>query len=198
MVHRLAFYEGHAHEGLNLIAYLDDTSCYVMRATLIREDISENAVTSLRQAVDRFGVPVIILSDNGSWSVVAGRRKKSSGTWIPTLFDDELLTLNTELINSRPCHPQTNSKLEQLRRSIEDEVCCYRCLDDCVEYYNTDRLHWALDIDNYKTPSMTFRNKTATDHIKRQDSKWTKSDIMADAQNKARHDFHAIQFPNQP
>ena len=44
----------------------------------------------------------------------------------------------------------------------------YDCLDDYIEYYNTDRLHWALDIDNYETSMMAFRNKTTTNDIRSQ------------------------------
>ena len=64
----------------------------------------------------------------------------------------ELLHSGIGLINSRPYHPQTNGKLERFHKSIEDEIWHYACLDDYIEYYNTDRLHWALDIDNYETP----------------------------------------------
>ena len=164
-------------KGLNLITYLDDASRCVTGAALFKEATSENAVIVLRQAIGRFGVPATILSDNGSCFVGARGRKKSSGTWTPTLFEDELLTLNIGLINSRPYHPQTNGKLERFHRSVEDEVWRYNSLDDYVEYYNTDRLHWALDIDNYETPLMAFRNKTATDEVKNQDPKWMEADI---------------------
>ena len=57
------------------------------------------------------------------------------------------------------------------------QVWLYNGLDDYVEYYNTDRLHWALDIDNYETPLMAFCNKTATDEMRRQDPKWMAADI---------------------
>ena len=163
--------------GLNLITYLDDASRCVTWAELFREATSENAVTALRRAAGRFGVPATILSDNGSCFVGSGRRKKPSGSWTPTLFEAELLSLDIGLINSRPYHPQTNGKLERFHRSVEDEMWRYTCLDDYVEYYNTDRLHWALDIDNYATPLMTFRNKTATDNVRRQDPEWMEADI---------------------
>ena len=45
----------------------------------------------------------------------------------------------------------------------------YGCLDDYIEYYNTDRLHWALDMDNHETPLMAFGNKTATEETRRRD-----------------------------
>ena len=164
-------------KGLNLITYLDDASRCVTGAALFREATSENAVTVLRQAIGRFGMPATILSDNGSCFVGAGGRKKPKGTWTPTLFENELLALDIGLINSRPYHPQTNGKLERFHRSIEDEIWRYGGLDDYIEYYNTDRLHWALDIDNYETPMMAFRNKAATDAIRSQNSKWMEADI---------------------
>ena len=36
-------------------------------------------------------------------------------------------------------------------------------MDDCIEYHNTDRLHFSLDMDNYETLLMAFRNKKAND-----------------------------------
>ena len=81
------------------------------------------------------------------------------------------------LINSRPYHPQTNGKLERFHRTIEDEIWRYRDLDDYVEYYNTDRLHFSLDNDNYETPMMAFCNKRVTDEIRQQNPKWMEADI---------------------
>ena len=99
-------------KGLNLITYLDDASRCVTGAALFSNATSENAVKLLRLAIDGFGVPATLLSDNGSCFVGAGGRKKSGGSWTPTLFESELLALNMGLINSRPYHPQTNGKLE--------------------------------------------------------------------------------------
>ena len=86
--------------GLNLITYLDDASRCVTGAALFKEATSENAAILLRQAVGRFGTPATILSDNGSCFVGAGGRKKPKGTWTPTLFENELLSLDIGLINS--------------------------------------------------------------------------------------------------
>lgn len=49
-------------------------------------------------------------------------------------------------------------------------------LDDYIKYYNTDRLHCSLDIDNYETPMMAFRNKV-TNEIKQQNPKWMEEGI---------------------
>ena len=87
------------------------------------------------------------------------------------------MDLNIGLINSRPYRTQTNGKLERFHRSLEDEIWNYPGLDDYVEYYSTDRLHFSLDINNYETPRMAFRNKKATDETRRDNPNWMEADI---------------------
>ena len=145
---------------------------------LFQEATSGNAVAVLRQAVGRFGVPATILSDSGSCFVGRGGRKKPTGNWTPTLFENELLNLGIGLISSRSYHPQTNGRLERFHRSLEDEIWHYRDLDDYIEYY-ADRLHFSLGIDSYETPLMAFRSKKASDEIRDKDSKWMEADINA-------------------
>ena len=164
-------------KGLNLITYLDDSSRCVTGAALFKEATSENAVIAIRQAIGMFGVPATILSDNGSCFVGRGNRKKRTDIWTPTLFENELLNLKIGLINSRPYHPQTNGKLERFHRTIEEEIWHYDGLDDYVEYYNTDRLHFSLDMSNYETPMMAFHKRKATDEIRHQNPIWMEADI---------------------
>ena len=65
-----------------------------------------------------------------------GGRKQPTGTWTPTLFEDELLSPDIGLINSRPCHPQTNGKLERFHRSLEEEIWHYQSIDDYIKFYS--------------------------------------------------------------
>ena len=62
---------------------------------------------------------------------------------------------------------QTNGKLERFHRSIEEEIAYEDTLSSYVQYYNTKRLHWSLDIDNYETPLMAFEKKKTTKAIKK-------------------------------
>ena len=105
-----------------------------------------------------------------------GRKKGPMGTWQPTVFEEELLESDIVLINSRPYHPQTNGKLERFHRTLEEEIWNYASLSEYIEYYNETRLHFSLDIDNYETPLMAFRNKKATDAIRKDDPKWMEKD----------------------
>ena len=68
-------------------------------------------------------------------------------------------------------------QLERFHESIENEIGYYGNLEDYIEYYNTDRLHWALDMDNYETPMMAFHNKTATKETREQYPQWMEADI---------------------
>ena len=58
-----------------------------------------------------FGVPATVISGNDSHFVGSGNRKKKTGTWTPTLFENELLNLKIRLINSRPYHLQIGRRL---------------------------------------------------------------------------------------
>lgn len=162
--------------GMNLITYLDDASRCVTGAALFEHATSENAVMLLRLAIRRFGAPASILTDNGSCFVGQNGRKKGRGKWRPTLFEEDLLERDIALINTRPYHPQTNGKLERFHRSLEEEIYHYGSLREYVDYYNESRLHFSLDIDNYETPQMAFRNKRATEAIRKNDPKWMERD----------------------
>ena len=161
---------------MNLITYPDDASRCVTGAALFREATSENVVIVLRRAISLFGAPATILSDNGSCFVGRGGRKKRTGSWSPTVFESELLNLNIGLTISRPYHPQTNGKLERFHQSLENEIWHYDTLDDYMECYNTDRLHFSLEIGNYETPLMAFHKKKITDKIKHQNPNWMEED----------------------
>ncbi len=98
-----------------------------------------------------------MLSDNGSCFVGQNGRKKAKekGTWVPTLFEEELLARDIILINPRPYRPQgpygyrgcsitttttrwlscvqTNGKLECFHRSLEDKIWYYDSLREYVD-----------------------------------------------------------------
>ena len=156
---------------------MDDASRCITGAALFQEATSENATLTLRLAIERFGTPASILSDNGSCFVGQnGRKKKVMGTWQPTIFEEELLQRDIILINSRPYHPQTNGKLERFHGSIEAEIFHYDSLREYIDYYNERRLHFSLDIKNGQTPLVAFRDKKATEAIRKSDPKWMERD----------------------
>ncbi len=150
---------------------MDDASRCVTGAALFEHAASENAAVLPGPAIKRFGAPASMLSSNGSCFVGQNGRKKGRGTWQLTVFEEELLGRDIALINTRPYHPQTNGKLERFHRSLVEEIHHYGSLREYIDYYNESRLHFSLDIDNYETPRMAFRNKRATKAIRKNDPK---------------------------
>ena len=100
------------------------------------------------------------------------RKGDLKGSWKSTAFEEALLSRGIELINSRPYRPQTNRKLEQFHRTIEEEIGHYESLPEYIEYYNERRLHFSLDIANYETPLKAFSAKKATEETKAKDPNW--------------------------
>lgn len=162
---------------LNLITYLDDASRCITGYGVFKEATGLNAVKVLRQAIEVFGRPASILSDNGSCFVGVRRASIPKGTWTPTVFENELLHMDIHLINSRPYHPQTNGKLERFHRTLETEIGRHDSLDDFITYYNERRLHWSLDIDNRQTPLKAFHDKSICESIIVENPKWMEDDI---------------------
>ena len=161
--------------GHNLITYLDDASRCVVAAAVFKEATSENTVVVLRRAIEEFGAPAAILSDNGS-CFVGVRRKMSTQSWTPTMFESELLDHEIKLINARPYHPQTNGKLERFHRTLEEELHHFGSMSEFIAYYNERRLHWSLDIDNGEVPLQAFHNRRVPDAIRKSDPKWMERD----------------------
>ena len=161
--------------GPNLITFLDGASRCVTGAVLFTEATSENAVAVLRQAIERFGTPATILSDNGS-CFVGVLRKEPKKSWQPTAFESEPLDRGIELINSGPYRPQTSGKLERFHRGIGEEIFHYEGLPRYIEYCNERRLHFSLDTDNYETPLKAFFTKKATEAIRKKDPKRMEAD----------------------
>ncbi len=146
-------------KGLNLVTYLDDASRCITGAALFEHATSENAVMTLRLAIERFGTPASILSDNGSCFVGQNGRKKAAskggtgmGTWQPTLFEEELLTRDIILINTRPYHPQTNGKLERFHGSQTTKPRQIRVSSRCSVYHRMRRLKIVLDCSLFSSP----------------------------------------------
>ena len=103
-------------KGMNLITYLDDASRCVTGAALFKEAASENAVTVLRQAISRFGVPATILSDNGSCFVGVRGRKK------PEFLDTNIVRERAAVPQHRPDQLKTIPSADQRKtRTIPQE-----------------------------------------------------------------------------
>lgn len=172
--------------GLNLIIYLDDASWCVMAAQVFKEYVSRNAVEVLGGAIAQFGIPATILYDNGSCfvGVMSKDQRKGEGHSGPTRMPTEFevgLDRGTELINSRPYHPQTNGKLEWFHRSVEEDMEHWDTLSEYVASCNECRFYFSPDIKNYQTPLKAFSDKRDIKTIKQSNPNRTEEDVNNEA-----------------
>jgi transposase InsO family protein len=126
---------------------LDDHSRYNVASLAWPAEDTEGAWTAMTRAIDRYGTPRMVLTDNGL--AFTGRRL---GTRV--LFENNLARLGIKLINSRPRHPQTNGKNERAHATAQRWLAAQppaTTLDDLqaqLERYRTAynrRPHQAID-----------------------------------------------------
>ena len=93
-----------------------------------------------------FGATATILFDSGLCFVGRGGRRKPPGSWTLTLFENELLNLDTGLISSRQYPPQANGKSELLHHCLEDEIWGSRRVKDIISDIPEEyRKRWGIE-----------------------------------------------------
>lgn len=128
-----------------VIAFMDDRSRFIVGWGVFRFQTAANVIEVLRAAIEKYGPPREILSDNG----------RQYYTWRGTgQFDKLLLKLGIRHIRSRPHHPQTLGKVEAFWRTLLGECLASVPLSSFeevegkikayVEKYNYRRTHEGL------------------------------------------------------
>lgn len=125
---------------------LDDHSRMLVATHVASSENMTGAVHALRAAFDRYGVPALVLSDNGL--AFSARFSRSSST---TRFTRLVTDHGARLIHSSPYHPQTCGKVERHHRTFKAWLATQpppatpaQLQDLCLEYqrwYNTERRH---------------------------------------------------------
>lgn len=126
---------------------LDDHSRYEVGNLVWPAENTAGAWAAITAAMGRYGVPRMVLSDNGL--AFTGRRLK-----MKVLFETNLALAGIKLINSKPRHPQTCGKNERLHRTVRKWLAkqppaatmehLQTQLDDYRVKYNTERPHQSL------------------------------------------------------
>ena len=125
-------------DGRWFISYLNDASRLITEWGVFNKATAGHAVEVPEEAISAYGKPASILSDHGTqFYATESEKKKAKGV---SRFEKRLNDLGILHIRTRVAHPQTNGKLERFHRSAEDEAWRYTCLDDDIEYYNTNML----------------------------------------------------------
>ena len=136
-----------------LLAIIDDKSRFIVYAGLFTEATAENSAIGLQKAINTYGAPKELVSDNGL------HFKKSHKEKIPCkpmkLIEDKY---SIKHVFIRPYYPQSNGKIERWFGSYKMEFprMNYEKVTDCmswIQYYNFERLHMSLD---YETPAHVY------------------------------------------
>jgi len=141
-------------DGKHLILFEDDATRFIVGYGLFDQQTAELSLQVFALAVERFGVPRQLLTDNGSEFCNTHERKDDRH-----VFYGGVQRAGCTPIHTRPSHPQCNGKLEKLNHTISR---LYRHfggdLDAAVAAYNEKKLHMSL---NWKTPQEVWEAKTS-------------------------------------
>jgi transposase InsO family protein len=128
---------------------IDDHSRFCVSAKLMARERTQPVCDGLTLAMNAFGVPEQILTDNGK--VFTG---KYATPPVEVLFDRICRENGVEHLLTQPRSPTTTGKIERFHRSLRAEFdtrqtfsslrTAQQALDEWVGYYNTARPHQAI------------------------------------------------------
>jgi transposase InsO family protein len=128
---------------------VDDHSRFCVSAFLMLRENASSVAEGLRLALERYGLPGQVLTDNGK--VFTGRFNRPP---VEMLFDRILRELGVEHLLTQPRSPTTTGKVERFHRALRTEFRTDRVfaslaaaqaeLDAWVEEYNHRRPHQGI------------------------------------------------------
>jgi transposase InsO family protein len=128
---------------------LDDCTRTLAACHAAPAETAEAAITAIRHAFSEYGIPAIVLSDNGSAFTSRLTKPGSISTFTQTLLDH-----GARPINASPYHPQTCGKVERHHQTLKKWLTTQPVPDTTTElqillnryraYYNGQRRHSAL------------------------------------------------------
>ena len=140
---------------------LDDCTRTLVATYVCHAETTAGAITAIGRAFTDYGVPAIVLSDNGmAFCATASKGRSKFGAFVTGS--------GARLIHSSPYHPQTNGKVERHHRTFkpwltdqptrpattaELQTSCNRY----QKFYNNDRRHSAVNM-----PPQQAWNRAAT------------------------------------
>ena len=133
------------------LTVLDDKSRFSLGIEACKNEQSLTVKERLTDIFRRYGMPKVILCDNGPpFGAASFSPYTKLGKW--------LIRIGIKVIHGRPYHPQTQGKDERFHRTLKAEVINYLEIDEidllCIqnkfdkwrEKYNNERPHEALDL----------------------------------------------------
>jgi len=133
--------------GMQLIAFIDDHSRFVVHAEYFSNATTQNTLLAFEAAIQKYGKPWAILTDNGTQFTPARADKGPFTKWCEEREIKHIL--------GRVHHPQTNGKIERWFGSYKQEYDeRFTKLDEYLTFYNKRRIHQGID---YEKPIDRFK-----------------------------------------
>lgn len=136
-----------------LLAIIDDKSRFIVYAGLFDSASAENSALGLKKAIQTYGAPKELVSDNGSH--FKNLQKKKVACEPLKIVEKEY---NIKHIFIRAHHPQSNGKIERWFGSYKNEFKIMQHprvhdMQTYVQFYNFERIHQSL---GYETPAQIY------------------------------------------
>lgn len=162
-----------------VIACLDDYSRFVVSIGIFRNQTADKAIDVLKSAVEKYGMPKEVLTDNGRQFYTWRGRSE---------FQKYLQKSGIRHIRSRPYHPQTCGKVESLWRNMYQEllskepIATFEEMQEkvgkWVEWYNYKRPHQGI---GSLVPSDRFFNvENGVKEMMQKGSEMVKESLLSD------------------
>lgn len=134
---------------LTVFEVLDDCTRTLVATHVAHAETGNDAITAITKAFGDFGVPAIVLSDNG-----AAFTSRFVGRGAVSKFTRKVTDAGARLIHSSPYHPQTCGKVERHHRTFKQWLADHptppatdtelqTLCDTYQHWYNTQRRHSA-------------------------------------------------------
>jgi len=134
--------------GQQLIAFIDDNSRFIVHAEYFANATTNNSLLALQNAINKYGKPEAILTDNGVQFTPARAERGPFTQWCEQKGIKHIL--------GRVHHPQTNGKIERWFGTYKQEFDeRFTTLNQFVTWYNEKRIHQAI---NYNTPLQRYNS----------------------------------------
>lgn len=140
----------------------DDHSRFNICLAACTNQREETVQKELINVFRKYGLPYLMLTDNGSPWGAAGEMTAGSRSF--TTLEKWLIQLNIKLIHGRPYHPQTQGKEERFHRTLKQELIdreqfrdhnhCQKRFDWWREKYNCIRPHESIGL---KVPADMYK-----------------------------------------
>ena len=144
-------------DGKQTVAILDDASRFIVAGNEFDNATAENATIVLKQAIESYGVPQQLLSDNGTHFLSLIRQDCPNPE--DNIFQQTLKLYGIQHIKTRIHHPQTNGKQERWFGTIKKLRTHFGSLKKAINVYNNDIHHLSLTNRHIRTPAQAFVEK---------------------------------------